>query len=207
MRRLLTIAVLALLPIAAQAQFNLGLRLGYAPAMGDVMKDTKMTDGVKSQIPIQLDAMYQLSPDLSVGAYLSYGFGQLASDACFDGASCSASDTRFSLQGLYSFNKDGTAFVPWLGAGFGYEWASYSVKGGGEELEFGFSGFEFLNLQAGANYKVNEKLSFGPYAQFSVGQYSSAEITIPGEGSFSGDIQEKGVHQWFGFGVRGSFDL
>lgn len=207
MRRLLTIAVLALLPIAAQAQFNLGLRLGYAPAMGDVMKDTKMTDGVKSQIPIQLDAMYQLSPDLSVGAYLSYGFGQLASDACVEGASCSASDTRFGLQGLYSFNKVGTAFVPWLGAGFGYEWASLEAEASGASAEFKMRGFEFLNLQAGGNYQVNEKFSVGPYLQFSVGQYSNAEVKDPDGATASGSIEEKGLHQWFGFGVRGSFAL
>jgi hypothetical protein len=207
MRKLFTIAVLALLPLAAEAQLNLGLRLGYAPAMGDAMKDAKMSEGVKSQIPIQLDAMFGVTPDLSVGAYVSYGFGQLASGACDAGVSCSASDTRFGLQGLYSFNAAGAAFVPWVGAGIGYEVASYSMEADGEKLEFDLSGWEFLNLQAGANYRVNDRVSFGPYVQFSVGQYSSAEVTMPGVGSFSGDIPEKGVHQWFGFGVRGSFRL
>jgi hypothetical protein len=207
MRKLLTIAVLALLPLAAEAQFNFGLRLGYAPAMGDAMKDAKMSDGVKSQIPIQLDAMYAVAPDFSLGAYVSYGFGQLASGACDAGVSCSASDTRFGIQGLYSFSKVSTAFVPWVGAGIGYEVASYSMEADGEKLELDLSGWEFLNLQAGANYKVNDQFSFGPYVQLSVGQYSSADMTMSGVGSFSGDIPEKGVHQWFGFGVRGSFDL
>lgn len=209
MRKLLIVAALALLPLGAQAQFNLGLRLGYAPAMGDAEKDAKMSDVVKSQIPIQLDAMYTVAPDLAVGAYLSYGFGQVALDEVCDisGVDCSARSTRLGLQAAYTFSKASSSFLPWVGAGFGYEWASLEAEASGASAEFKMRGFEFLNLQAGGNYQVNEKFSVGPYLQFSVGQYSNAEVKDPDGATESGSIEEKGLHQWFGFGVRGSFAL
>jgi hypothetical protein len=190
MRKLLVVAALALLPLASQAQFSLGARIGYAPAMGDYVKDAPMSDGVKSQIPIQLDALYSFTPAFAAGAYLSYGFAQLEGDC----ADCSASDLRLGIQGTYAFNSVSQQFVPWLGAGIGYEIASVDNGAGSVDT----SGWELLNLQGGADYKVGEKFSVGPYVLFSIGQYSSIE---------GNDIAEKGTHEWLGFGVRGKFDL
>jgi outer membrane protein W len=208
MRKLLMIAAVALLPVAAQAQFSLGLRLGFAPAMGDLAKTADgaeslaLNDLVKSQIPLQLDAMYKVTPDVAVGGYFSYGFGQLNSDVSDQcdaaGSDCSASSWRLRVQGTYTFNKVSPAFFPWLGAGIGYESLTVKESQGGLSVSTDFTGFEFLNLQAGGDYKVNEQFSVGPYVQFSLGQYSSAE----GE-----DIPETSMHQWLNFGVRGKFDL
>jgi hypothetical protein len=219
MRKLFVLAALALLPLAAQAQFNLGLRLGYAPAMGDAMEDAKLSDVIKSQIPIQVDAMYTVAPDLAVGAYLSYGFGQVDFDGLCDlgGVDCSGRSTRLGLQAAYTFSNASPTFLPWVGAGFGYEWASLTAEAGGLKAEQKASGFEFLNLQAGGEYRVNEKFSIGPYLQFSIAQYSELETSIPmvddttgeylGSVTTSGSIEDKGLHQWFGFGVRGKFAL
>jgi hypothetical protein len=219
MRKLFVIAALALLPLAAQAQFNLGLRLGYAPAMGDAEKDLAMSDVIKSQIPIQVDAMYTVAPDVAVGAYLSYGFGQVDFDGMCDlgGVDCSGRSTRVGLQAAYTFSNASPTFLPWVGAGFGYEWGSMTAELGGLKAEQKARGFEFLNLQAGGDYSVNEKFSIGPYLQFSVAQYSSYETSIPtfddttgdflGNVKASGSIEDKGLHQWFGFGVRGKFTL
>jgi hypothetical protein len=199
MRKLLMLALVALLaPTASYAQFQLGLRAGFAPAMGDFAKDQKMSDGVKSQIPIQLDASYKLTKDIAVGGYFSYGFGQFNSDACPAGADCSASVMRFGVQGLYTFNQLQAPMVPWAGIGFGYEMGSGSIG----DTDTSVSGFEFVNLQVGGDYRVNEQFAFGPYLQFSVGQYSKADL-----GAGSDDIQDKALHQWFGFGLRGTFDL
>jgi hypothetical protein len=219
MRKLFVTAALALLPLAAQAQFNLGLRLGYAPAMGDAEKDLAMSDVIKSQIPIQVDAMYTVAPDVAVGAYLSYGFGQVDFDGMCDlgGVDCSGRSTRVGLQAAYTFSNASPTFLPWVGAGFGYEWGSMTAELGGFKAEQKARGFEFLNLQAGGDYSVNEKFSIGPYLQFSVAQYSSYETSIPtfddttgdflGNVEASGSIEDKGLHQWFGFGFRGKFAL
>lgn len=218
MRKLLVIAALALLPVASQAQFSLGLRLGFAPAMGDFEKDAKMSDGVKSQIPIQVDAMYKFTPELSAGLYGSYGIGQLNLDTCdLDGVDCSANAIRVGVQGVFTFAKLSPTYAPWIGAGIGWERASFTVERSSIKGETTATGFEFLNLQAGADYKVNEKFSVGPYLQFSIGQYSSVEGEEPvfddltgeyvGQAKFDADIEEKAMHEWFGFGIRGKFDL
>lgn len=205
MRKLLTLGVVLAaltIPTASNAQFSLGLRLGFAPAMGDASKGNPMTDGVKSQIPLQVDAMFGLSPAVAVGGYLSYGFGQLnsdLSDSCDAvGVDCSISDLRIGAQATYSFIAPSRQFVPWLGAGIGLEWLTEKVSAGGVSASADAFGIEFLNLQAGGDYKVSEQFAIGPYAMVSIGRYSSVE---------GNDIPEKAVHEWLYFGVRGRFDF
>lgn len=213
MRKLafLGLAALALLvPTASSAQMSLGLRLGYAPAMGDAVKDGKMSDGVKSQIPIQVDATYKVAPNVAVGGYLSYGFGQLGGDVkdiCdgTPGVSCSASVVRLGVQGIYSFAPV-NGFLPWAGAGIGYEWGSYKMKGGGEEATIGASGFELLNLQVGGDYQVSPQLAVGPFVSLSFNQYSRTTTDTP-LATTSDSISDKGIHEWLQFGIRGKFDL
>jgi hypothetical protein len=214
MRKLLMLGSLVALlsPVASQAQFTLGLRLGYAPAMGDAAKNEKMSDGVKAQIPIQADALYRVNKDVAVGAYFGYGFGQTGSleGLCdIGGIDCSSKVMRVGVQGTYTFNQVQAPLVPWAGVGFGYELGSMEVSGGGEKATFDYSGFEFLNLQVGGDYRVNEQFSVGPYLQFSLAQYSKAKIENSVDPTFNSDgsIEEKAMHQWLGFGVRGKFDL
>lgn len=204
MRKLLMLgSLIALLtPMASHAQVSLGLRLGYAPAMGDAAKEAPMKDIVKSQIPIQLDALYRITPDIAAGLYFSYGIAQLnsdMSDACdAAGVSCSASNMRLGLEGRYTFNSVKAPMVPWAGVGFGYEWSTIKGSMGGLSADATTTGLEFLNVQVGGDYRVNDQFSVGPYLQFSVGQFSSVE----GE-----SITDKGIHQWLGFGIAGKFDL
>lgn len=209
MRKLLMVgAVLAalVLPTASQAQFTLGARLGYGIGMGDVggsgASALAMSDWVKSQVPIQLDAMYRFSPEIAAGVYFSYGFGQLNSDladACdAAGQDCSSSNTRFGIQGTYSFTKVSPSMVPWAGLGIGYEWNSADLAGD----TITFTGFEYLNLQAGLDWKLNPQFALGPYVQYALGQYDSGEIN-----GTSADITDKAMHSWLSFGIRGKFDL
>lgn len=213
MRKLVLASLVALLvPTASFAQFQLGARVGFAPAMGDGFKDSPMSDGIKSQIPLQLDALYKVMPDLAVGGYFSYGIGQIGDAGCdVSGVDCSASVMRFGVQGLYTFNQVKAPLVPWAGLGFGYEIAKGTAKFGGEKFEETDSGFEFVNLQVGGDYKVNEQFSVGPYLQFSVSQYSKVKATDSSapEENFDGDVPSdaKALHQWFGFGVAGKFSL
>jgi hypothetical protein len=211
MRKLLMLSLVALLvPMTSQAQVSLGLRVGYAPAMGDAVKDGAMSDGVKSQIPLQLDAMYKVNKDIAVGAYFSYGLAQINAAECdVSGVDCSGNVMRFGVQGHYTFNELKAPLVPWAGVGFGYEIASAEAKFDGGKITNDFSGFEFLNLQVGGDYKVNEQFSVGPYLQFSIAQYSNTtfkDSTDPAS-NYDGSITDKGIHEWFGFGVRGKFDL
>lgn len=205
MRKLLMVAVLALVPALSQAQVSLGARLGFAPAGGKVGGDIDMSDyTVKSQIPLQLDLMFRVSPEISLGGYFSYGIGQVdyGGDGACDVADCSGSVLRLGLQAFYTFNTASPQYAPWLGAGFGWEQANDTIELLGEKFESSYSGIEYLNLQGGMDFKVNPQFSVGPYFMLSFAEYSEAE-----EGGTSFDITNKAMHQWFNFGVRGKFDL
>lgn len=215
MRKLLLLALAALaVPAASHAQVQLGVRVGYAPAMGDAAKDLKMKDfGVKAQIPIQLEAGYRVTPDLVAGLYGSYGIGQTDSSGFFGacgagGVSCSGSTLRFGVQGLYTFSAVKAPLVPWAGVGLGWEQAKTKISVGGATGEFTLDGVE-LALQVGGDYRVSEQLSVGPYVMFSLGQYRNAKVTNNVDPTFnrSGSIEQKATHEWFGFGLAGKFNL
>jgi hypothetical protein len=207
MRRLLLISALAalLVPTASHAQIDLGLRIGFAPAMGDAAKDSPMSDGIKSQIPIQLDGLYRFNKDVAAGAYFSYGLGQ-AGSACTDGGvTCTTSVIRVGLQGTYTLNQVQFALIPWVGAGLGWERGAIKQEQGGLSQDTTFTGYE-LNLQVGGDYKVNDQFVVGPYLMLNFAQYGNFDSS-GALGSSSGSIDNKAMHEWFGFGVRGKFSL
>jgi hypothetical protein len=198
-------AVTAVAGSAAAEGLELGARLGYGIPMGDSAKDAKMSDGIKSMIPIWIDAGYRIDENLFAGLYFQYGLVQLADDACPDGADCSGSNIRVGVQGQYHL-MPAESFDPWLGLGIGYEMNSYKVSAGGQEATGSTSGFEFLNIQAGGDFAVSEGVAIGPFLSFSLGQYSKAKVEMGGN-TIEGDIEEKAMHQWLVLGVRGSFQL
>jgi outer membrane protein W len=197
-------AVSAFAGTAAAEGLELGARLGYGIPMGDAVKDGKLSDGIKSQIPIWIDAGYRIDESLFAGLYMSYGIAQLKED-CPDGASCSATDIRVGLQGQYHLSP-AESMDPWLGLGIGYEMAKLKVEAGGAEASTTYSGFEFLNLQGGLDFEAAEGVGVGPFLSFSLGQYSKAKVETPA-GSVDGDIEDKAMHQWLTLGVRGTFQL
>lgn len=188
---------------AAADGVSLGLKTGYAIAMGDAAKNAPMSDGVKGQVPIWLDVGYNISA-LYVGGFFQYGIGFLADKACPSGASCSASDIRFGINARYHF-MDGP-FKPFAGLGIGYEMANFSASAGGAEVKGSYKGLEFLNIQLGGDYAVTPNISVGPFISFSLGQYSSASLTVGGTET-SADIKDKAMHQWLFLGLGGTYNL
>jgi hypothetical protein len=211
MRKLFKLAALAalLVPALASAQLSLGARVGYGIAMGEAVEDGDLSDVIKGQIPIQIDVGYRLTPALTFGGYFGAGYGLLGdavSDECdeFD-LDCSARVLRLGVQLDYAFRNVSPTITPWVGAGIGYEWASVHQELDSVEVDTSFDGFEFLNLQGGVDWKVGG-FSVGPFAMLSIGQYGSFDFESP-EGDESGDIENKGLHQWLQIGLRGRFDL
>jgi hypothetical protein len=201
MRKLLMVAAVAVLPFAALAQFQFGARVGYGLAMGDVGGQIAMSDWQSSQIPLQLDAAFRVTKNFAVGMYASYAFGFVGNgmdQECKDfGVDCSASSRRVGAQVSYAFSP-GQQWNPWAGAGAGYEWNT--VNDGSED--FTFKGWEYLNLQGGADYKVSERFSAGPYVMLAIGKYDTAE----NEGR-TVSVPDTAMHEWLSLGIRGKFDL
>jgi hypothetical protein len=231
MRKAVLAALVALLvPTASFAQFQVGARIGFAPSGGTAYEDkdlkaagdpdatSKMSDGLKSQIPIQLEGSYKLNRDFAAGVYVSYGIAQVGSKiqdqmkALNPSASVSAKGLlRVGLQGLYAFNDVKAPLTPWVGVGLGYEQGGVEAKfNGGGKFEETASGYD-LSLQAGGDYKVTDQFTVGPYVMLSVGQFTSVKDKISGFGPAFDGTQDVKInskfHEWFGFGVAGKFNL
>ena len=184
-------------PPDAGGKIKVGLRAGYSLPMGDAVKDGKLSDGVSGAIPLQLDLGYMVTPNIMVGLYGSYAIVMLASkqkDLC-DAAKvdCSASQIRVGLQGQYHLSP-GQSLDPWFGLGFGLE--MLDQKAG--DTKSGVSGFEFVNIMAGADFAATESIAVGPFVNFSVGQYSKTT------GDNGADIKDKAMHQWLTLGIKGT---
>ncbi|HWZ90653.1 MAG TPA: hypothetical protein VNW92_17455 [Polyangiaceae bacterium] len=181
----------------ADKKYRLGLRLGYALPLGYVDSRNKLSTAVSGQVPIWIDAGYMLSPNILVGLYGQYGFVQ--SRYCYG---CSTHDIRLGVQGQYHLMPAASA-DPWLALGVGYEVLStaYSV------YTADLNGFEFLNLQAGADFKVANLLAMGPFVSFSLGKYSSQSTNDPRSDPFPDRGSTTSMHEWLALGVKGTFAL
>jgi opacity protein-like surface antigen len=202
---------------------EVGLRTGYSLPLGNVRGDSTTTQGgttvtessealsdvVKGRVPIWIDAGYRINGNLYVGAFFQYGIMFVNTDkspGCNQsGVSCSAHDIQFGLNAHYHLMPE-SQFDPWGGVGIGYESVSSSVSGNGQSGDGGDSGFQFVNLQLGADYKVMPNFGVGPFLSFSVGQYTSESGSFNGM-TISQDIQSKALHEWLTIGLRGAYDI
>jgi hypothetical protein len=204
MMKLATVAVLAcwLAPGTAAAQLVPGVRVGYAASAGDLHQGAPMSDGLDSQVPIQLDLGWRLLPRLVVGIYGAYGIAQVGK-LCIAGADCSGSVLDLGAQAAWRFGIGKVS--PWAGAGIGYEWGKYLVRVGGDRLDVRVRGPEFVRLVGGVDFVLGEKFALGPFLQWGFGRYANLDSSGP-LGSFSGGIPDKSTHSWLTIGVRGTFD-
>jgi outer membrane protein W len=184
----------------------LGVRLGFGFPIGKTTGEDSFK--FSNMVPIWLDLGYKFTPNLMVGLYGHYAFAGISD--CYSNAECSAYVWRFGAQVQYEFSPEGT-IDPWVGLGIGYEISGgkITVTADGESLEstFQLKGFEFANLQVGADYKVSPTVGVGPFVSFSLGRYASGEQTRPGLPTESGGVENKTMHEWLVLGVRGSFLL
>jgi len=216
MRKLLPIAFLVslLAPAAASAQLTLGARVGYAFPTGKVDDgpDADLGDYWKNQIPLQVDVGFKLSPALTLGGYVSYGFssaGDVAdAELCsLTDVDCSLSIVRLGVQLDYAFETASPSVVPWFGVGTGYEWARIKADGPVGEAKLTDKGWEILNLQVGADFKAGPSFAVGPFAQYAFGKYTRIELEDEDGNTLGGDVEDTAMHGWFQIGVRGRFGL
>jgi len=221
------LAVLALLVSAAPASaaeppgpgFEIGVRTGYAFAAGRLGAvpngtDNDLGDYINGQWPLWLDAGYRLTPEIYLGGYFQYGVGFVNDDqqtTCRNAnVDCSASDVRLGLMGIYRFAPVWRV-SPWLGYGVGYEWGDFSFNQsilGSSNTDSSWSGFEFANLQAGADFHVSSRLSLAPFISLSLGQFRSTSTTTSAGSTTTTtdqDLAKKSLHEWIFIGVRLAF--
>lgn len=195
---------------------ELGGRLAYGIPMGRLEDDddADLADAISGQVPLGLDLGYRVTPQLSVGAFFTYGFGFVGDDLedlCeFADADCSARDIRVGAQVAYHL-QPGQSVDPWLGAGFGYEWLTFNLSANDTDTSVTGHGFEFVNLQAGLDFPAGTGAGIGPYLGFALGQYGRTSSSCDGDCGMTTDesdeIEDKAMHQWLFLGVRGTFVL
>jgi len=205
----------ALADDATPTGVELGLRAGYGIPLGSITGAPSgatapaMSDYLSGMIPIQVDAGYRFNPNMMVGAFFQYGIGMLNTSSgkplagcSASGVSCSGNDLAFGAQFHYHLMPDQT-IDPWGGIGVGYEILNVSESAGGQSGGGAFSGFQFVDLQLGADYKVMPNLGVGPYIGFSLGEYSSCSV----QGASSCTINQTALHEWLTIGLRGAYDI
>ena len=207
----------------ARSGIEIGLRTGYAFAAGNrgatpTQADQPVGDFVAGQVPLWLDVGYRLNSDFYMGAFFQYGFGIVnddRQDVCrLDNVDCSASDVRVGVMGRYHLPMV-SQLSPWLGFGVGYEWGTFSLSlqqpvlgiNGGDAT---WSGFEFANLQVGADYHVAPKVALAPFVSVSFGQFRSVSTTTTNQMTMTSmttdeDVTNTSVHEWILIGVRAAF--
>lgn len=175
----------------------LGVRAAYAFPLGrfDNGPDKAyLADIFSSAIPLQLDLGYRFTPHLRAGVYAVRAPVQTSS-FCEEGR-CSGGSTRVGVSAEYHMRPydrvDG-----WAGLGVGHEWTHYAVG----NVEGHYSGFEWMVLQTGADFRVQPRLVLGPYFSWTFSHYSKLEARV-GTGTGSESIRQRALHGWMMFGAR-----
>ena len=199
---------------------EIGARIGYGWSAGQLGAppngtDNDVGDFVSGQVPLWLDAGYRFTDLFYLGGFFQYGFGTVNNDQqnyCRNAnVDCSASDIRLGVMGRLQLPPILVA-EPWLGLGVGYEWGAFSLHQsilGNSDTDSSWSGFEFANLQAGADFRIAQKVSLGPFVSVSFGQFQNTKTsTTPAGGATTTtdqDLTKKSLHEWIMFGARFAF--
>ena len=204
--------LLAALPAQAQDEYDSGLgelslNAGFALPLGNATggtNSTSMSDAINFAIPFGIQLGYRIGGVVFVGGTFTYGpFGSPSSSsiaACGQsGVSCHSSFVRggFSVQ-WHPLGSRGTD--PYLGVGLGYEWLNISVNNNGASSSGQYSGFNWVDIPVGVDFRLSKAVRFGPFVDFTLGEYRTETVSSPS--TISGNISPKALHFWLSFGLR-----
>jgi hypothetical protein len=205
---------------------EIGARAGYALPLGNASGNANdnLSNYVNGAIPIFLEAGYRVArPNLSVGIYFAYEAGLVNTSAngglnsmvtqyskgtancSSNGISCSANVLMYGAQLHYHLMPE-ASFDPWIGAGVGMESFNFSLSGGNASLGGSVTGWDYLILQLGGDYRAAPNFGLGPVAWFGMGQYGNVSVTAGGT-TASAAINNGSLHEWLTVGVRGVLDF
>jgi hypothetical protein len=187
---------------------EVAMRFGIAIPAGSIRDGTSLDSYAGSELPLVFEGGYRIDSSLFVGARFQYAFPQLKNPngTCSGITSCSGSDVQLGVEGLYRFLAEGS-FAPWVGLGFGYEWAGADYDTGNGGLGGTYKGFEAI-AQGGGDVRVSRQFVLGPFVEVAFGRFDTFEGRVRvgnRRTETSADITDTAVHAWIAFGVRGAF--
>jgi len=209
---------------ADDSGFTAAARLAYGFPIGNVASDSSGTlrlgDDFSGEVPIWLDAGWRFHKSIFIGGYFQYGFALVNNGSAFQastsgvaactiaGVSCSGSEVRVGAEILYGFAPS-SSWQPWAGLGFGYEWTNLHASGPGGEADVQYRGWEFLNIQAGVDFKIGDSFALGPFVAFSMGEYETIAVSATGQPTQDINIpsSSSSFHEWLQFGLKGTLNL
>jgi len=195
-------------PVEPEVGFSIGARVSAAFPMGSVLSDPAngpllIDELVAVSVPLQLDVGLEVQRRWFVGAYVQYAWSFLQIGQCKVGESCSVTGLRVGLQATYALRDHGG---PWVGLGTGLEWMFTSYTYSGVETALDVFGWEFAIFQVGWDVEVSPGWMVGPWLSGSIGEFSRASLSVGGR-TLGNSIDNKALHGWLQFGVKGSFSL
>jgi hypothetical protein len=98
------------------------------------------------------------------------------------------------------------ALAPWVGVGAGYESTGYTLSDSSGSGTVSYRGWELLNLQLGADYRISPALAIGPYSALSVGRYNNVNLSSGDRSLANITIARQQTHEWLQFGVKLTVD-
>jgi hypothetical protein len=205
MTKMIKVAGLALallvLPSVAQAQLQLGARLGYAIPGGSIDKGESYSSFTSSQVPLQVDVGYRFE-QFSLAVYFAYAPGQTGSfiDGQCAGITCSTYGMMYGVSGIWNFAPK-AGMQPWIGARLGSEYLQFKFEGGGASTTLTTSAFD-IGFQGGLDFALGP-ITLGPYLSYDTAKFS--KITLEGGGSSASQSipsDQQTWHNWFAIGAK-----
>jgi len=199
--------------------FSAALRAGYAVPMGQFATmntgASPLSAEFSGQIPFWFDLGYRFAERFFVGAYLQIGYpflvksgNGLAARECHVSGITSCSGNASVHGGIEFLVKPWPDWVlaPWVGVGAGYESTGYTLSDNSGSGTISYRGWEPLNLQLGADYRLTQALAIGPYSSLSIGRYNNVDISSGNQSFANITIASQQTHEWLQFGVRITVD-
>ncbi len=194
MRRLLSLILLSVVaaPLGAQADGSIQIVAagGAAKPFGDRSDGVKLSDDVDWAFPLDGQLQFRIVKQLSLGGYVRYAPMTVPSSC----TGCSANDLAFGGRLEYRFDEklEGGG---WLGVFGGYEQTKFESGSGTAKTSITYSGPEG-GVAGGMDFELGG-LTLGPYVQLTMGEYTSRS-----GGTGSSTLASKGMHAFFGAGIR-----
>jgi hypothetical protein len=172
---------------------------GNAPGLSSRLNDLET-----ATVPIAIDAGYRFSGAHYLGGTIVWGPGIApnAGATCPPQYSCFRQDAQVRFEARQYLDPS-ARWGWWLGAGVGWEVATFSQSRDGASVTRTFTGPVFANLDLGVDAR-RDLPAIGPYLGVAVAEFVSQGLN-PSSTPVSTWIPSPGLHAWITLGLRGSW--
>jgi hypothetical protein len=193
-------------PLPSPRGLEFGVRLdiahpGGAVGAGSQATTPNVSDVAATWLPIGLDAGYRLSRAVYAGGSIEWG-----PTLALGGGLCVSCEGGYDLQGrteIRLYALPASTWDPWLSFGFGWEALHVAQGYGSATSSATYDGPILGNLQLGLDVR-SRAIAVGPYFGVSFAEFVNRSLD-PAPAGESSSIDGRVVHEWFTFGVRGSY--